>query len=375
MRSVILAIVIAGIAAAALARGPASQHAMTDRELPAPRLGVVEHRFAILALACIHRPYPNKIAHVLSSDADALPPRQLTPMFYGCFDWHSSVHGHWLLARILNTDPATPLRPVIEAALAESFRKDRVAGEVAYLNSTERQSFERPYGLAWFLQLVAELQESPGSQAANWRDTLRPLESVIVGRVMDWLPKLRYPIRVGTHNQTAFAFGLFLDYARSVGDEALAEQVRERSLAFYRGDRNCPLGYEPSGEDFLSPCLMEADLMRRVLPGAEFARWLNDFLPGIPRERSADWLSPGVVTDPTDGKLAHLDGVNLSRAWALEGIASALPADDARRPALLASAELHRELGVAAVSDEHYAGSHWLGSFATYLTTRRGIAD
>jgi len=373
MRRLMLALLLLLTAASADAAAPDSEQSVPETALPAPRPGVAEDRFAHLALACIHRPYPNKIGHVLTSDADALPPRQLTPLFYGCFDWHSSVHGHWLLTRILNTDPDSPLRPAIEAALAESFREDRVAGEVAYLADGNRRSFERPYGLAWFLQLVAELNEATGKQTAQWRETLRPLEEVVVERIMDWLPDLQYPIRVGTHNQTAFAFGLFLDYADSVGDEALAELVRDRSLAFYGADRDCPIAYEPSGEDFLSPCLMEADLMRRVLPAAEFSEWLQEFLPWIPLDGDDSWLAPGVVTDPTDGKLAHLDGVNLSRAWALEGIAGALPAGDTRRPALRASAALHREVGIAAVSDEHYEGSHWLGSFAAYLSTGRGL--
>jgi hypothetical protein len=258
-------------------------------------------------------------------------------------------------------------------ALAQSFSAENIAAEVRYLSADGQRGFERPYGLAWFLQLVAELGESSDAGVQQWRDRLRPLEAVVVKRISSWLPDLRYPIRVGTHNQTAFAFGLFLDYARSVGNTALSSLVEERSRTFYSGDRDCPLGYEPSWEDFLSPCLMEADLMRRVLPVAEFSEWLDAFLPGIPRDGSGDWLTPGVVTDPTDGKLAHLDGVNLSRAWALEGIAAALVPEDTRRRSLLVAAQRHRELGIAAVSDEHYEGSHWLGSFATYLTTGRGL--
>ncbi|MBU4567734.1 MAG: DUF2891 domain-containing protein, partial [Alphaproteobacteria bacterium] len=182
------------------------------------------------------------------------------------------------------------------------------------------------------------------------------------------------PIRIGTHNQTAFAFGLMLDWADETGDSAFRDAVAAKARAFHAGDTNCPLGYEPSGEDFLSPCLMEADLMRRVLTPEEFATWLTAFLPQIPATEQTDWLAPGIVLDPTDGKLVHLDGVNLSRAWALEGIASVLPAEDARIPALRAAAAIHKATGIAAVSDAHYSGSHWLASFATYLETRRGIA-
>ncbi|MEM6584131.1 MAG: DUF2891 domain-containing protein [Pseudomonadota bacterium] len=333
-----------------------------------------EDRFAILALDCVHREYPNKISHVLNSDDDARAPRALFPAFYGCFDWHSSVHGHWLLTRILTTQPGGVYEDEIRAKLARSFTPENIAGEVAYYTSEGRGSFERPYGIAWYLQLVAELEESEDPQFAEWRETLRPLEDAIVEQVMDWLPKLAYPVRLGTHNQTAFAFGLMLDYARTVGNSELEATLVEKTLAFHKDDVNCPLPYEPSGEDFLSPCLMEADLMRRVLEGADYSAWLAGFMPQIPLEGGDEWLEPGVVRDASDGKLVHLDGVNLSRAWALEGIAIALAADDPRLPALFAAAQRHKKVGIAAVSDTHYSGSHWLASFAMYLTTKRGYA-
>lgn len=333
----------------------------------------LEDRFAVLALDCVHRQYPNKISHVMQSADDVKTPRKLTPAFYGCFDWHSSVHGHWLLTRILNTQAGSILEPEIRQVLAESFTADNLAGELAYYVDDSRRSFERPYGIAWFLQLVSELEESADPDLKAWRETLRPLEQAIVERTLEWLPKLSYPIRLGTHNQTAFAFGLMLDYARTVGDRALEVALVEKALEFHEADVNCPLAYEPSGEDFLSPCLMEADLMRRVMPADAFEDWLSAFLPSLPTDGSADWLAPGVVLDASDGKLVHLDGVNLSRAWALDGIASALPESDPRRASLLASRDLHREVGIAAVSDEHYSGSHWLASFATYLTTERGV--
>ena len=334
-----------------------------------------EDRFAELALDCIHRPYPNKISHVLTSDDDIALPKEMTPAFYGCFDWHSAVHGHWLLVRLLKTQPDSPMADNIRTALGVSFTEENLKQELEYYSHPDRGGFERPYGIAWYLQLVAELHESNDPELREWRSTLRPLERKIVSRVKDWIPKLAYPNRIGTHNQTAFSFGLFLDYARTVGDEELEALIIEKSLAFHKDDRNCPLAYEPSGEDFLSPCLMEADLMRRVMPQPEYSVWLGRFLPDIPLDGSGDWLEPGVVLDPEDGKLVHLDGVNLSRAWALEGIASALPEGDPRIASLLASAELHKETGIAAVSAEHYSGSHWLASFATYLTTQRGITQ
>lgn len=341
--------------------------------IPEARPDAVNDRFARLALTCVHKEYPNKISHVLNDAGDARPPSELTPAFYGCFDWHSSVHGHWLLARILKTDPQSPMKPAILAALDRSFTKENIAAELKYIEGEGRKGFERPYGTAWLLQLVAELDESDDPKLKAWRETLRPLEEKIVAETQAWLPKLAYPIRLGTHNQSAFAFGLMLDYARRTGNAAFEKQLADKALEFHRADVNCPLAYEPSGEDFLSPCLMEADLMRRVMPQADYAAWLARFLPQIPADGSTGWLKPGEVRDPTDGKLVHLDGVNLSRAWAMEGIASALPQDDARIPALLATAKLHADSGLKAVSDKNYEGSHWLGSFATYLTTKRGI--
>ena len=330
-------------------------------------------RFARLALACVHQEYPNKIAHTMASDADARPPRELTPAFYGCYDWHSSVHGHWLLARVARLRPDTPLAADARRALARSLTAANLAGEVRYLEGKGRVSFERPYGLAWLLQLGAELREWGSPEARAWAPSLAPLEKAAAARLRDWLPKLTRPIRIGEHSQTAFALGLVLDGARAAGDAETAALVVSRSRDFYGADRDCPLAYEPSGEDFLSPCLGEADLMRRVLPPADYAPWLAAFLPGLPRDGSSEWLAPGVVTDPTDPKLAHLDGLNLSRAWMLEGMASALPSGDARVAGLRAAAAVHREKGLAAVTGEHYEGGHWLGTFAVYLVTARGL--
>lgn len=330
-------------------------------------------RFANLALACVHEEYPNKISHVMSSDSDVAPPRELTPVFYGCFDWHSSVHGHWLLVRLLRLYPDADFAPVIETALNKSFSAEQVAIEVAYVTHEQRASFERPYGVAWLLQLTAELHEWDDPRAKRWLSILAPLETVLVDNMQAWLEKLAYPIRIGEHAQTAFAFGLFLDWAAAAGNTGFYELVSGRSKQFYLGDRDCPLEYEPGGQDFLSPCLAEADLMRRILPVTDFASWLTDFLPALPTDGSINWLPLAVVTDPTDGKLAHLDGLNISRAWMLEGIASGLPQPDDRRSALLNTAATHKESGLASVTGEHYEGGHWLGSFATYLQTARGL--
>jgi Protein of unknown function (DUF2891) len=330
-------------------------------------------RFANLALACVHKEYPNKISHSLNSDADVAPPRRLTPAFYGCYDWHSSVHGHWLLARLLRTFSDATFAPSAREALRQSLTADNIAQEAAYLRADGRATFERPYGLAWLLQLVTELQEWDDPQARELAANLRPLEEAARGRLEDWLPKLSYPVRIGEHAQTAFALGLMFDYARATGDPKFANLLVSKARQFYLGDKDCPLAYEPSGEDFLSPCLGEADLMRRVLPANEFARWLQAFLPQISQRKEATWLEPVVSPDPSDPKLAHLDGLNLSRAWMLNGIASGLPKSDRRLPAITAAAETHTRAGLAAVTGKHYEGGHWLGSFAVYLVTRRGI--
>lgn len=330
-------------------------------------------RFANLALGCVHQEYPNKIAHVMSGDQDVAPPRELTPVFYGCFDWHSSVHGHWLLTRLLRLYPDADFVAAVEAALNESFKVESVAIEVRYVTHEQRASFERPYGVAWLLQLTAELHEWDDPRAKDWLTTLEPLESVLVEQMETWLGKLAYPIRIGEHAQTAFAFGLFLDWARAAGRDDFYELVARRTRDFYLADRNCPLAYEPGGQDFLSPCLAEADLMRRIMTAEEFSVWLGVFMPSIPIDGSADWMPLAVVTDPSDGKLAHLDGLNISRAWMLEGMAVGLPSGDDRKPALLKAAALHKSSGLASVTGEHYEGGHWLGSFATYLQTSRGL--
>lgn len=336
-------------------------------------------RFAKLALACVHKEYPNKLAHSLNGDADVAPPRKLTPAFYGCYDWHSSVHGHWLLARLARSFPDASFAPEARAALQQSLTEANITQEVAYLKAEGRASFERPYGLAWLLQLGAELREwektEPASIAPELAKNLQPLEQAAVERLKTWLPKLSHPVRSGEHSQTAFALGLIIDYARNTGDQDFVSLLVSRARSFYAADRNCPLAYEPSGEDFLSPCLAEADAMRRVFSQQEFAAWLHQFLPQITNQGTGSWLQAEKSTDPSDPKLAHIDGLNLSRAWMLDGIAAGLSPADRRLAALKASSAAHRSAGLAAVTGEHYEGGHWLGSFAVYLVTLRGISS
>jgi hypothetical protein len=330
-------------------------------------------RFAALALKCLHQEYPNHISHTLISDADVRAPHELTPAFYGCYDWHSDVHAHWLLVRLTRLFPDADFARAARVAVAQSLTAQNIAGELAYLRREDRASFERPYGLAWFLQLCAELRAWDDPQATQWSNTLRPLESEAATRLENWAGKLRYPIRVGEHDQTAAAFSLVWDWAGVADDPQMRSVLAYAARRFYLADRDCPVSYEPSGEDFYSPCLAEADFMRRVLGPDAFARWLGDFLPDIPARPGKPWIEPAIVIDRSDPKLAHTDGLNLSRAWMLEGIANGLPASDHRVPELRAAAQLHRDVSLPAVTGEHYEGAHWLAAFAVYLTSGAGL--
>jgi Protein of unknown function (DUF2891) len=330
-------------------------------------------RFAGLALGCVQREYPNKLAHILNSDADVRPPRELTPAFYGCFDWHSSVHGHWLLVRLLRLFPEAGFAKRARVALRGNLSAGNLAKEAEYIQAPGRASFERPYGLAWLLQLCAEMYEWDDDDGPEFSRNIRPLEQAVVERLSGWLAKLPFPVRSGEHSQTAFALGLMLDYARAKHDAVFERLLHDSALRFYADDERAPLHFEPSGEDFLSPSLAEADVMRRVLTAPDFAQWLRKFLPQIPNNSTETWLQSAVSPDRSDGKLAHLDGLNLSRAWMLEGIISKLPNDDPRLPALRAAAKRHADAGLAAVTGARYEGGHWLGSFAVYLVTQVGV--
>jgi hypothetical protein len=357
-----------------LAARSAGANPSTDSSLPAPAIDAgAAGRFAALALKCLHQEFPNHVSHTLSSDADVRPPRELTPAFYGCYDWHSDVHAHWLLVRLVRLFPNAEFAQDARAAIDASLTPQHIAGELAYLRNGDRASFERPYGLAWLLQLCEDLRGWDDPQAQRWSEALKPLESEAATRLENWAGKLRYPIRVGEHDQTAFAFSLVWDWAGGAADPQMRSVLAYAARRFYSADRNCPLDYEPSGEDFLSPCLGEADFMRRVLPPDVFAHWLSGFLPQIPTRKDKVWLTPAIVIDRADPKLAHTDGLNLSRAWMLEGMAHGLPPRDKRIPALLAAAQMHRDGALPQITGEHYEGGHWLGAFAVYLTSRAGL--
>jgi hypothetical protein len=323
--------------------------------------------FAKLVLTAIQKEYPNKPEHVLGGPADVKAPRALHPAFYGSYDWHSSVHGHWLLVRLLKTYPDLPEAKDVRTVLGRHLSAANMKAEVDYFNRPDSKSFERPYGWAWLLKLAEELHGWDDPEARAWAANLKPLADAVAARYVTYFPKQTYPIRTGVHPNTAFGLAFAHDYARAVGDRKLRELVEERAKAYFAKDEDAPAKWEPGGADFFSPTLMEADLMRRVLPTAEFRAWFAKFLPGAARAEPKSLFEPATVTDRTDPQLVHLDGLNLSRAWCMKSIAAALPPDDAARKVLLESAARHAEAGVKHIASGSYEGEHWLASFAVYL--------
>ena len=323
--------------------------------------------FARLALKCVRKEFPNKLDHVNNDADDVRSPRAMHPAFYGCFDWHSTVHGHWMLAHLLRLFPGMPESRDIRNALDANLSAKNIAGEVAYLKQANRASFERTYGWAWLLKLAEELHGWNDEDGARWSKNLQPLADAFVEKYLAFMPKQNYPIRTGVHPNTAFGLAFALDYARAVGDRKLESLIIERSRAYFGRDVNYPAAWEPGGEDFFSPALMEADLMRRVMSRTEFARWFHRFLPGISRNQPRALLDPAIVTDRTDPKLVHLDGLNLSRAWCMRSIATALPPSDSARRTLATAARLHANDALSHVASGDYSGEHWLASFAVYL--------
>ena len=349
---------------------PTAASAYETARLPADELSLSQSqasRFAQLALKCVSKEYPNKPEHVMNNAGDVEGPKSSHPAFYGCYDWHSSVHGHWMLVRLLRTFPAIPEGPAIRNALGSSLSAENILAEVAYLKEPNRQSFERTYGWAWLLKLAEELRLWGDDDAKVWSGNLQPLVEALATRYIAFLPKQTYPIRTGVHPNTAFGLAFGLDYARSAGNKALEAMIVERSLTYFGNDANYPAAWEPGGEDFFSPALMEADLMRLVLKPADFRRWFHRFLPGLTGGGLRKLLRPAVVTDRTDPKIVHLDGLNLSRAWCMRSIATALPRNDPARRILADSAKLHGRDALAHVASGDYAGEHWLASFAVYM--------
>lgn len=324
-------------------------------------------------LANLQREYPNGIAHHFVADGEMLTctPAILHPAFFGCYDWHSAVHSCWQVVRAIRLFPNSGLVPAAVDTLDRLLTPENLVVEMAYLSA--RPGYEMPYGMAWLLQLLAELREAEGEPFDTWRAVLTPLESHAARRFRAYLSRLPYPIRTGTHNQSAFSLGLVWDWARTADDHELTELLAHHVRHFYAGDRDAPLAYEPSGSDFLSPSLAEADLLRRVLTPQEFSEWLTDFFGENMAESLPRRLAPVAMVDPSDGQLAHYAGLNLSRAWMLQGIASVLTDDDPRRSMLLALADSHAAAGLPDALHPDYMVSHWAPTFALYLLSRRGV--
>ena len=324
----------------------------------------VASQFARLALANIAREYPNKLDHVIAGPQDVVPPHALHPAFFGSFDWHSCVHAHWLLVRVVKTHADLAEAGAIRAALDTTLTSANLEAEVAYLRRPEARGFERSYGWAWLLKLAQELSCWSDADAHRWSRDLMPLAYAFGERYVDWLAEAMYPIRHGVHTNTAFALAFALDYAGDWDAQVLRSAAEAKARAWYFDDVDAPAAWEPSGADFFSPTLIEADLMRRVLDAAAFADWLTRFLPGIAKRQPATLFTPALVSDRSDPYIVHLDGLNLSRAWCWRAIAAALPADDARAAIAAAAADVHQEAGLRAVASGEYAGDHWLATFA-----------
>jgi Protein of unknown function (DUF2891) len=330
--------------------------------MPLPNIDVAS-RFARIALVGVVREFPNKPDHVLTSAADARTPRELHPVFYGCYDWHSAVHTHWLMARLRRTFPALPERMAIDLHFDRHFRSDFIETELAYAADPQRVAFERPYGWAWLFKLAEELHYAGDENARAWSTALRPLTAQFSTRLIDWLPKQQYPVRSGVHSNTAFMLAFAHDYARATGDARMEEAVSSASLRMFADDRLAAIAFEPSGHDFLSPALIEADLMRRVMNRGDFVRWFDGWLPDPARSRL---LTPVEATDRRDPHGGHLDGLNLSRAWCLRGLAAGGAMDAGQ---LSTAAAAHLAAALPHVESGDFLGEHWLATFALHAMT------
>ena len=321
---------------------------------------VQAHRIFELPMHCLTLEYPNKLGQVIASSTDLKTPKTLRPIFYGCFDWHSSVHGYWSIVRLLKQFPELDREGHVRDLLRSHITKENLEVELAFFNDQNNTSFERTYGWAWLFKLQQELLEWQDEDAKNWSETLQPLVDILSERTQVYLSKLVYPIRTGQHDNTAFSLSLMFEYAKSAHDDDLLNAIKVSSERFFKNDVSCNLSYEPSGYDFLSPCLEEANLMSKIMDSQAYRDWLHAFLPGL-FDRSIAMLQPAIVSDRKDGKLVHLDGLNFSRAHCLYGISQVLPK---LRPPLIPLANEHIQFSIDNISGDDYMGSHWLGTFA-----------
>ncbi len=327
----------------------------------------IASNFATIALHCVHRQYPNKLSHVMNDSSEVLDPETLHPAFYGCFDWHSSVHGHWMLVSLLKFFPDLPEGPAIREALSENLRAANIEAEVAYLYQPNRASFERTYGWSWLLKLAAELYLWDDPDGEQWLENLEPLALAIADRYIEFLPRQEYPIRRGVHPNTAFGLSFALDYARISGHTKLETAIISRAKKYFINDQKIAARWEPDGDDFLSPSLVEADLMSRILNTENFTAWFNEFLPEAVSGKPDNVFSPVSVSDRSDPKIVHLDGLNLSRAWCMFHIAGALSEGHKAIKVLRASAARHGNATLPFIASGNYEGEHWLASFAVYM--------
>lgn len=320
------------------------------------------HKIISLPIHCLQVEYPNKLGQVLGSAADLQSPKALRPIFYGCFDWHSSVHGYWSIVQLLQQFPNLDEDQQIRQVLNQHITPENVATEVAFFADPNNSSFERTYGWAWLFKLQESLHTWDDPDALRWKNDLQPLVDLLVSKYHDYLPKLVYPIRTGQHDNSAFGLSLSLDYARTTQDHDFENLIIEHARRLFSADSGCPIEYEPSGYDFLSPCLEEAYLMAKVMQPIEYPKWLKNFMPQL--FDTSFKLEPAVVKDRSDGKLVHLDGLNYSRAACLYGIFNT---NKQRFGHLLQSADEHIAFSLPNLSaEDDYMGSHWLGTFALY---------
>ncbi|MFD2100334.1 DUF2891 domain-containing protein [Flagellimonas iocasae] len=316
---------------------------------------------ATLPLECVQKEYPNKLGHTLGSKEDLGEPQALHPAFYGCFDWHSSVHGNWSMVRLLKEFPNVEEAERMRRILSENITQESIAGEIKYFEGEHNKNYERTYGWGWLLKLAEELHTWDDPLAQELETNLKPLTELIAQKFIDYLPKLQYPVRVGTHTNTAFALAFAWDYAQTLNNTALQDAIKQRALDFYQNDMDCPLTWEPSGADFLSPCFEELDLMRRILGKEEFLKWTEQFLPSL-KETDFD-IEVALVGDREDGQMVHLDGLNFSRAWVLFGLANQYPEEYGH---LMPLAHEHLAYSFPNLIGDNYEGGHWLGTFAIY---------
>ncbi len=332
-------------------------------------------RLVAFSLACVDREYPTKPDNVLENASELRPSRVNSPAFFGCYDWHSAVHGHWAMVRVLRLFPDLPEATAIRAVLDRHLSPESLNAELAFFQRKSSALLERPYGWGWLLRLATELHQSPLREARAWDAVVQPLATFLAGRMADYLSQLTVPVRHGVHSNTAFALTHALAYARATGDARLNAAIEQRAREFYLSDISCPVAYEPSGEDFLSPCLAEADLMRSVLSRTDFGKWLDGFLPPMTSPAFGPLLRPVAVKDRKDPRIGHLIGLGMQRAWSLRGLASSLPDSDPRRSVLERIGAVHRQDALRQMSDSGYGGEHWLATFAIYLLSGAGIED